>query len=106
MQRFFRLQTIGISFDDMKKYDSIHSDDSDEDRPGGLAACDHIELRPNFGGAWGAYGDDDGEVVIYDGYTVEQIYDGALTEPCKEIARFTKGQWRQMVADGTAWDWE
>lgn len=106
MQRFYRLQATGISFEDMKEYNSIHAGDEGDERPGGLAACDKIELRPNFGGAWGAYRDGEGEVVVFDGYCIERIYDGALTEPVTEVGRFGINQWEAMLADGTAWELE
>ena len=59
-----------------------------------------------FGGAWDAYDDDDGEIVIMEGRIITKIYDGYRIRPAREIARFTKKQWKEMLETGDAWDYE
>lgn len=100
--RFFRIQESGIPFEAMASWSSEHGDE----RPGGVAASDRPDGGPGFGGAWDAYDDDTGEVIVFEGYISQQIYDGWLVVPRREVVRFTKGQWRRMLDDGSAWDWE
>jgi len=96
---FFRIQEAGITFDEMKKFNSADGGDGNED---GLC----VSASPNkFGGAWGAYGDD-GEVVIMKGVIICEIYDGYRIRPTSEVARFTKAEWTTKIADESAWDYE
>lgn len=103
--RFFRIQSKGISFEEMKSY---NSEDGGDGHYEGLAVSgspDGCDGGGRFGGAWGAYDDDD-EVVILEGRVIDEIYDGYRIRPIKEIARFTKGQWKEMLENGEAWDYE
>ena len=103
--RFFRIQEKGISFEEMKNFNS-------EDGGDGFAEGLAVSGSPNgldgggrFGGSWDAYDDDD-EVVVLEGRIVTRIYDGYRIRPTKEIARFTKKQWAEMLETGEAWDYE
>lgn len=104
MNKFLRYQQAGITLDQMREYNSIHGWDDESDdyfRPGGLAATNVVEQTPNFGGSWGAYGEK-GEVVLFEGYLLENIYDGVLTEPVRIIARFSEEEWLTMLENGQA----
>jgi len=105
--RFFRIQKKGISFEEMKTFNS-------EDVIDVFAEGLCVSGSPNgldgdggsrFGGAWDAY-DDDGEIVIMEGRIIAKIYDGYRIRPTREIARFTKKQWAEMLETGDAWDYE
>ena len=103
---FFRLQGKGITFNEMQNYDSIHMSEDDYDRPGGLTAsinADGYDGGSQFGGA---PMDDDMEVVVFQGCIIERIYDGYLTEPSEEIARFSAPKWLEMIESGEAYDYE
>ena len=98
---FYRVQHKGISFDEMAHHDSCT--DLDEGVRG-LAVSgspDGLDGGSRFGGAWDAMDDTD-EVIVLEGTIIEQIYDGYCIRPTREIARFTVGEWRQMIEDGTA----
>ena len=97
----------GISFEEMKTFNS-------EDVIDVFAEGLCVSGNPNgfdgdggsrFGGAWDAY-DDDGEIVIMEGRIISKIYDGYRIRPTREIARFTKKQWMDMLETGDAWDYE
>jgi len=103
--RFFRVQTKGISFEEMAQYDS---QDGGDGETVGLA----VSSRPNgldggsrFGGAYDALDDDD-EIIILEGRIVTEIYDGYRIRPTREIARFTIAQWDEMLESGEAWEYE
>lgn len=98
--RFFRIQEAGISFEDMQSFDSADGGDGNEE---GLCVSGSPD---KFGGAWSAYGDLDGEVVVMEGRILVEIYDGYRIYPTKEIARFSKAEWRIKLNDETAWDYE
>lgn len=104
---FFRAQGKGISFEEMKNYNSAHcTEDGDYSRPGGLAAClsaDGLDGGSQFGGA---PIDEDAEIVIFRGRIIEEIYDGYLVEPLEEVARFPALVWDGMIDNGEAWDYE
>ena len=104
--RFFRIQTKKIKFEDMKNFNS--EDGGGDGFAEGLAVSgspDGLDGGSRFGGAWDVYDDDD-EVVIIEGRIIAEIYDGYRIRPTKEIARFTKKQWAEMLEDGGAWDFE
>jgi hypothetical protein len=99
---FFRLQGKGITLEQMQQYKSTDADDTQydgvcaDDSPGGF-----------FGGAWPVpEGDDSLEVVVFTGHITQEIYDGVVVKPAEEIARFSVREWRQKLADETAWDYE
>jgi hypothetical protein len=107
---FFRVQHKGISFEQMKRYQSKDGGDGvSRGKTKSIAAT----LQPNgihpggsmFGGSWGAMDDDD-DVVIFKGQRVADLYDGYLVKPLIEMARFTKKEYKKMIDDETAWDWE
>lgn len=100
---YFRLQDAGISFNDMTKFNSADGGD-DCGNIGGLC----VSGSPNkFGGAEGAYSAArPGEVVVLKGSRLAEIYDGFRIQPTVEVARFPLSDWRKMVDDGTAWDYE
>ena len=103
--RFFRAQGKGIAFEDMVDYNSL--DGGDDGAEEGLAVSgspDGLDGGSMFGGAWGALNDDD-EVVVLEGTILAEIYDGYRIRPTREVARFTKAAWNQMIDDGSAWDW-
>ena len=105
---FFRIQKKGIKFEDMKSYVSADGGD-DMEAAGGLCVCgmaSGMDGGSQFGGAWDAYRDDEAEIVVLRGDVICKIYDGYRIEPVKEIARFTKGEWRKMLDDETAYDYE
>lgn len=107
MSTFFRVQRKGTSFEEMKKWQSVGSDQ--ETLFDGVAAtrsASGLDGGSRFGGSYGAYSDDDGEVVVFEGFAVEEIYDGVIVEPEREIARFTKGEWDSKLADESAYDFE
>ena len=101
-KRYFRIQEAGISFEDMQSFVSEDGGDGYEEGLCVSGNASGLDGGSRFGGAWDAYGDDDGEIIILEGYKIAQIYDGYRIEPTQEIARFAKGQWRQMLEDGTA----
>lgn len=96
---YFRIQGAGHNLEEMKQFDS--GDGGDGSRQG-LCVSDTPD---SFGGAWRAHNDDD-EVVILEGVVITEIYDGYRIRPTKEVGRFTKAEWRQKLADGSAWDFE
>ena len=103
--RFFRVQSKGYKFSDMVDHNSADGGDGNE---AGLAVSgrpDGLDGGGRFGGAWDAMDDND-DIVIVEGIIVSEIYDGYRIIPEKEIARFTIGQWKSMLADETAWDLE
>ena len=100
---YFRLQDAGISFEDMCKFNSADGGDGHEE-VGGLCVSDSPD---KFGGAEGAYGANrPGEVVILKGRKLVEIYDGYRIQPTAEVARFSLNDWRKMIADESAWDYE
>mgnify|MGYP001476168491 CR=1 FL=1 len=103
MANYFRLQDAGISFEDMCNFNSADGGDNCGEI-GGLC----VSMSPDkFGGADGAYGAGrPGEVVVVKGRKLAEIYDGYRIQPTVEIARFSLKDWRQMIADETAWDYE
>lgn len=101
---FFRLQAKGVKFEEMKSFISDDGGDGLADSVGGLCVTGRIGL--NFGGAEYAYGDDDAEVVVMSGHILAEIYDGYRISPTAEIARFSFGDWKRMVADESAYDYE
>lgn len=103
MARYFRIQEIGIAFETMQNYNSEDGGDGESE---GLCVSDKPWYNSSFGGAWDAYDDNNGEIVIMEGQVITQIYDGYRIYPTKEIARFTKGEWRKMIQDETAWNYE
>ena len=106
MKTFFRAQNKGISFEDMKKYNSLHMNEDDYARPGGLAACLSANGRDGGSQFGGAPLDDNTEIVLFKGRVLEEIYDGYLTEPIEEIARFPAQEWLAMIESGRAYDYE
>lgn len=105
-KRYFRIQAAGISFENMQ---SFVSEDGGDGYAEGLCvsgSASGLDGGSRFGGAWDAYDADNGEVVVLEGYKIAQIYDGYRIEPTKEIARFTKSEWAQMLEDGTADEYE
>ena len=108
--RFFRIQKKGISFEEMKFFNSEDVLDVSAEglcvsgSPQGLDGG--LDGGSMFGGAWDAYDDDDGEIVIMEGRIISKIYDGYRIRPTREIARFTKKQWAEMLETGDAWDYE
>lgn len=103
---FFRAQSAGIPFEQMKTYNSQHMIDDDYARPGGLAASSSPDGMDGGSAFGGAPLNDNDEIVIFRGRVIEQIYDGYLTEPLEEIARFTVKQWMEMLETDEAWDYE
>jgi hypothetical protein len=104
-KRFFRVQTKGISFDEMVNYDSL--DGGDDGEVEGLAVSgepDGMDGGSRFGGAWDAMDDDD-DVVILEGKIIASIYDGYRIRPTREVTRFTVAEWSAMLADGSAFDY-
>jgi len=89
MNNYFRAQTKGYSFEQMKSYNSANGGDGyeDDEEKEGLCACLTVsDLLRNT--VMDAMGDDD-EVVVLSGYEVEEIYDGYRVRPGGEKARFT-----------------
>jgi len=97
MKTFFRVQNKGISFKRMLKYKSHHEDGR---LPG--VACTLSAGGP-FGGA---PLDSGAEIVIFRGHKVADIYDGVVAQPVEEIVRFEIKTWFEMVADGSAYEYE
>jgi len=106
---FFRVQEPGIPFEAMKAHRSQHFDESGEwFEADGICACmsaDGLEGGSRFGGAWDALYPD-GEVVVFRGHIVEEIYDGYIVEPIEEIARFPLDVWERMLQTGEAQEYE
>jgi len=106
--RFFRIQQKGISFKEMKNFNSLGGGPDGDGYTEGLAVSGNPEGYDGgsrFGGAWEAMDDDD-EVIILEGCIVAKIYDGYRIRPTKEIARFTKKEWAEMLENEEAWDYE
>ena len=102
---FFRCQHKGYTLEQMQQFVSADGGDVDDDAElEGICVSD--SPRPStFGGAWDAMDDDD-DVVVLKGIVVSEIYDGYRINPTAEVARFTVAEWRAMVADGSAQDYE
>lgn len=95
MRTFFRIQEKGISFEDMQKYISASGGD-DMEHTGGICAAGSVtELL--FNTAMDAYDDSDGEVVVFTGYVLAEIYDGYRVEPIQELARFAPSEFEQRA---------
>lgn len=111
IMRYFRIDRANRSD---KEILNAHSCDYNEDlgeyvELPGLAASrnpDGLDGCSRFGGAWDAYGDEDGEVLVLEGKLIKELYDGVVIKPTRVVARFSKGTWKKMIEDGTAWDWE
>lgn len=100
---YFRLQDAGITFDKMIDYASADGGDGYSDL-GGLCVSG---CPDKFGGAEGAYGSDrPAEVLVLKGDRLAKIYDGYRIKPTVEVARFSLEEWRRMILDETAWDYE
>lgn len=94
MNNYFRAQTKGYSFEQMKSYNSVNGGDGYEDEEKeGLCACLTVSdlLRNTVMDAM----DDDDEVVVFSGYKLEEIYDGYRVRPIEEKARFTVKYFRE-----------
>lgn len=105
MKNYFRVQKKGFTFEQMKNFNSIDGGDGENE---GLAVCstpNGIDGGSKFGGAWEAMDNDD-DLVILNGQVVCRIYDGYRIIPTAEVARFSIGQWKQMLADETAYEYE
>lgn len=103
--RFFRVQHKFYSFEQMKAYASADGGDGGNVGLAVSGSPTGLDGGSRFGGAWDAMDDDD-EVIVLEGIVIEQIYDGYRIEPTREIARFTIAQWREMLKDGSAYDYE
>ena len=105
---FFRAQHKGHSFTDMQAYSSGDGGDGFGEL-GGLCATRSANGEHNggipFGGCWSILADDD-EVVVFDGIIITEVYDGYRVEPIAEVARFTVGQWCDMLDTGEAESYE
>ena len=88
MRTFFRLQDAGITFSEMQDYVSVDGGDDCEEF-GGICAVEFADdLLKNF--VWDAYDDNrPGEVVVFEGVLLAEIYDGVRVRPIREVARFT-----------------
>lgn len=84
MNTYFRAQTKGISFEDMKHYNSADGGDGNEM---GLCACLSVSelLRNTVMDAM----DNNDEVVIFKATGAYEIYDGYRVAPQEEICRMT-----------------
>ena len=105
MKRFFRVQSKGFSFEDMKTFDSLSGGDGEIEGLTVSGSADGMDGGSRFGGAWDAMNDDD-EVVILEGEVIHKIYDGYRINPTHEVARFTVEQWSEMLEDSSAYDFE
>lgn len=104
MKTYFRLQLGHYTFEQMENYQSEDGGDGMAEE-GGLCACDSVtDLTRNT--VWPLWNERNAEVVVFQGHKVCDIYDGARVTPVKEIARYSGGQFKQMVEDGTAYDHE
>ena len=102
---YFRAQGKNITLEQMKTFKSESGADEDyDDFDYGVCASDSPGPR-SFGGAWDALNEDD-EIVVFKGQLVKEIYDGYIVYPTQEIARFTIREWREKLADGSAYDYE
>lgn len=101
-QFFFRVQEPGISLAAMQDWNSSDGGDGGGD---GLCAIETIESPPRFGGAWDALFDC-GEVVVLQGEKLCRIYDGVRIRPTAVVARHSAAEWTEMVADGSAYQYE
>ena len=104
--RFFRIQEKGISFEEMKYFNSEDVIDGSAEGLCVSGSPHGLDGGSRFGGAWDAYDDNDGEIVIMEGRIISKIYDGYRIRPTREIARFTKKQWSEMLETGEAWYYE
>lgn len=104
-QNYFRVQAKGYSFDDMKNFNSIDGGDGENEGLAVSSSSNGLDGGSRFGGAWDAMNDDD-DLIILNGEIVCKIYDGYRIRPTREIARFTVGEWRKMILDGSASEFE
>ena len=105
--RFFRVQQKNYSFEQMCTHVSADGGD-DMETVGGLAVSgrvDGLDGGSRFGGSWDAMDEDD-DVVVLEGHIIARLYDGYRIEPTREVARFKISEWREMLADGRANDYE
>ncbi len=103
--RFFRVQHKGISFDQMRDFDSGDGGDGETEGLCVSTRPDGLDGGSRFGGSWDAMEDDD-EIIVLEGHVVTQVYDGVRIRPSREVARFTIAEWERMLNDGSAYDWE
>jgi len=104
-KHFFRVQTKGISFDEMRTWNSADGGDGASEGLAVSMSPDGRDGGSRFGGAWDAMDNDD-DLVILEGEVLAEIYDGYRIRPTRELARFTIAEWSKMLEDGSAWDWE
>jgi hypothetical protein len=107
-RRFFRVQHKGYSFEDMRAFVSGDGGDDLGEEVGGLCVSGSpsgLDGGSRFGGSWDAMSDDD-ELVVLEGYVLARLYDGYRIEPVREVARFTIAEWKRMLADESAYDYE
>jgi hypothetical protein len=105
MKNYFRVQQKGYTFDQMKNFNSVDGGDGENEGLAVSSAPNGIDGGSKFGGAWEAMNDND-DLVILNGQVVCRIYDGYRLIPTAEVARFTIAQWKTMLADGSAYDYE
>jgi hypothetical protein len=107
MKNYFRAQRRGIDFEEMKSWRSVGSDQITEfDGVAATRSAAGLDGGSRFGGSYDAYSNDDGEVIVFEGTAIEELYDGVIVEPEREIARFTKGEWNAKLEDESAYDFE
>jgi len=106
MATLFRIQTTGISFDEMREHRSTHEMPEYEENDyqlDGLACADSVSALRYYAGAW-MVGDTSGyEIVIFRGHIIERIYDGVVAEPFEEIARVSVDQ---FFEDDSVYEYE
>ena len=105
MKNYFRVQQKGYTFDQMKNFNSIDGGDGENEGLAVSSAPNGIDGGSKFGGAWEAMNDDD-DLVILNGRVICRIYDGYRIIPAAEVARFKISEWKIMLADGSAYDYE
>lgn len=82
---FFRVQGKDISFQEMKEYQST---DVDGTQYNGICCTDSASSLQQY---MESYFEDDNkyEVIIFEGIQTDEIYDGVVAKPVREITRMT-----------------
>lgn len=103
MAVYFRAQTKGYSFEDMKSFVSGDGGDGMGEEAGGVCACiSPDDLRRNT--VMDAMEPDD-DVIVFEGYALAEIYDGYRVQPVRELLRMTVQQFREeLVKDEPVWE--
>lgn len=97
----YRMQEIGINFEDMIDFKSRNwTTDEELD---GLAAALYPEDLQALAQIWYQKNYANQEVVIFNGVVLDDLGDGVLVDPCNEIDRISLDEFMEM-SDFNEWE--